>query len=53
MADVNFTNILRELFGTKVLPAAFLYLHFRFVLFWCKNIGAKAVRKFEVKLTTG
>jgi hypothetical protein len=30
---------------------AFLCLHFKFVLFWCKNIGAKAACKMLVKLT--
>ncbi len=27
-------------FRTKALLAAFLFLHFRFVVFWRKNIGA-------------
>ncbi len=30
-------------FHTKIKRAAILYLHFRFVLFWRKNIGLKAV----------
>jgi hypothetical protein len=30
---VNFTNILRATFCTKVLCAAFWFLHFSFVLF--------------------
>ena len=42
-----------QLFCTKVFWAAFLYLHCRFVIFWCKEIGAKAARKMLVKLTTG
>jgi len=41
------------LFHTKVFCAAFLYLQFGFVIFWHKNIGAKAARKMLVKLTTG
>ncbi len=38
----NFTNILR---------AGFLYLHFGFILFRRKNVGAKAALKNLVKLT--
>ncbi len=38
-------------FHMKVLRAVFLYLHFRLVLFWCKNIGVKASLKMLVKLT--
>jgi hypothetical protein len=45
---VNFTNILH----VKVLRAAFLFLHLRYVVFWRKNIGAKAALKMLVKLTT-
>jgi hypothetical protein len=37
----------------KVLPAAYWYLYFRFVLIWTKNIGAKAAHKMLVKLTQG
>jgi len=33
--------------------AAFLYLQFGFVIFWLKNIGARAVLKMLLKLTTG
>jgi hypothetical protein len=40
-----------RLFRTKALREAFLYLDSRFVLFWRKNIGVKAVRKILVKLT--
>jgi hypothetical protein len=36
-----------------VLCAAFLYLHFGFEFFWCKNIGAKGARKMLMKLTLG
>ncbi len=41
------------LYRMKVLLEAYLCLHFRFVLFWCKNIGSKAALKMLVKLTTG
>jgi len=34
-----------SLFHTKVLWAAFIYLHFGFEIFWQKNIGAKAFCK--------
>jgi hypothetical protein len=34
----------------KVAREAFLYLDLRFVLFWRKNIGAKAARNMLVKL---
>jgi hypothetical protein len=37
-------------FCMKILRAAFLYLQFRFVLFWRKKIGT--TRKMLVKLTT-
>ncbi len=40
-----------RLIGTKVLHADFLYLHLRFVLFWRKDIGAKASLRMLVKLT--
>jgi hypothetical protein len=39
------------IFHTKVSREAFLYLDFRFVLFWRKNIGAKAASNMLVKLT--
>ena len=42
-----------QLFHTKVFWAAFMYLHFRFVLFWHKENGPKAACKMLVKLTTG
>jgi len=41
-----------QLFGTKVLGAAFLYLQIFFEIFWCKNIGAKVACKMLMKLTT-
>jgi hypothetical protein len=39
-----------RLFRAKVSFKAFLYLDLRFVLFWRKNIGAKAARNLLVKL---
>jgi len=36
-----------------VFCAAFLYLQFGFVIFWRKNIGAKAARKMWMKLFIG
>jgi len=33
--------------------AAFLKLHFGFMIFWCKTIGAKVARKKLMKLTPG
>ena len=48
---VNFINILRAAFCSKVFRAALLYLYCKFVLFWRREIGAKAVRKMLVKLT--
>ncbi len=39
-------------FCMKVLCAAFLLLQFGFVIFWRKNIGAKAACKIVMKLTT-
>ncbi len=38
-------------FCTKVFRAAFLQLQFCFVIFWCKNICAKAALKMLLKLT--
>jgi len=42
-----------QLFCTKLLCAAFLYLQFGFIFFWQKNIGAKVARKMLVKLAIG
>jgi hypothetical protein len=41
-----------RLFRAKVSRKAFLHLDLSFVLFWRKNIGAKAARNMLVKLTT-
>ncbi len=41
-----------QLFQTKVYCAAFPFHYFAFVIFWWKNMGAKAVHKVLVKLTT-
>ena len=40
-------------FCTKVFCTAFLCLQFGFVIFWQKEISAKAVRKLLVKLAKG
>jgi len=40
-----------QLFRTKVFCTAFLWLQFGFLIFWHKNIGAKAAGKMLVKLT--
>jgi hypothetical protein len=50
---VNFANILRAAFHTKVLYAAFMCLQFGFLIFWQKDFGAKAAHKMLVKLTPG
>jgi len=50
---VNFNNILRALFCTKVFWADFLYLQFGLVNFCQKNIFTKTARKTFVKSTTG
>ncbi len=42
-----------RLLRTNVLRETFLYLDLRFVLFWCKNIGAKAAHILLMKLTQG
>ncbi len=49
---VIFTNILRVAFSFKSFAQNFFDLHFRFVLFWRKNICVKAARKMLVKLTS-
>jgi hypothetical protein len=41
-----------SLFGTKLFCKAFILLMFGHIIFWCKNIGAKAVRKMLMKFTT-
>jgi hypothetical protein len=40
-------------FYARLFRKAFLNLDLRFVLFWRKNIGAKAARNILVKLATG
>jgi hypothetical protein len=42
-----------SLFGAKNSRDDFLYLHFRFELFWQKNIGRKFAHKMLLKFTTG
>ena len=50
---VNFTNILRVAFCTKVFCTVFLLLQFGFEFFWQKNIVAKDACKMLMKLTIG
>ncbi len=51
---VNFIKILlAAFFSTEVFFAAFIYVEFGFVIYWPKNLGAKAARKMLVKSTTG
>ncbi len=40
-----------QLLRTQVARAAFLCLHLRFVLYWCKPTGAKAARRTLMKLS--
>ncbi len=47
------TQIVSQLFHTKVLSAPFMCLQFGFVIFWQKDFGAKAAHKMLVKLTSG
>jgi hypothetical protein len=49
---VNFLNILRTPFLQIVLCAAFLCLELGIVIFWQKNIGAKAAHNMLMKLNT-
>ncbi len=53
LSGVKFTNILRAAFSNKSFCAAFMFLQFRFVIFWQKDFGAKAAHKMLVKLTPG
>jgi hypothetical protein len=49
---VSFSPIFYEqLFHTKKICAALMWLQFRFVNFWQKDFGAKAAHKMLVKLT--
>jgi hypothetical protein len=48
LLGINFTNILSATFSNKVFGADFLLLQFGFVIFWQKNISAKASRKMLV-----
>jgi hypothetical protein len=48
---VNFTNILRAIFCTKVLHAAFLHLNIRFELFLAQEYWRKCAHKMLVKST--
>jgi len=49
---VNFTNILRAVFRTKVFFEAIFCVQFVFIIFWELNNGEKVVNKLMlVKLT--
>ncbi len=48
--SANFTNILWADFCTKVFCAPFMCLQFGFVIFWRKDLGAKAANNLLVKL---
>ena len=50
---VNFTNIYKRIFCTKVFCAAFLCLEFRFVIFCWKKFCINVAQKLLVKLTKG
>jgi hypothetical protein len=51
---VTISPILYEqLFRTNVFGAAFMCLQFGFLIFWRKDLGAKAAHKMLVKLTPG
>jgi hypothetical protein len=50
---VNFINILFAVLLKKVFSTAFSQLQFDFVIFWQKDIGAKAAHNILTKLTTG
>ena len=49
---VNFANILRAVFLYKNVLHSFYMLIFGFIIFWQKEIGAKAARKMLVNLST-
>jgi hypothetical protein len=46
-------TLYKQLFHTKEFCKSFLYLQFDFVIFWQKNIGAKASSKVLVKFAQG
>jgi hypothetical protein len=50
---VNFTNILHAAFLHVSFGSTFLCLRFRFVLYWCKTVGAKAASRTLMKLSPG
>jgi hypothetical protein len=52
-SGVNFTNVLNAVFMYEVASAAFLCLHYRFVLYWHKPTGAKAACRTLMKLSPG
>ena len=48
---LNFTNNLRAAFSYESVLSSLSVLTFRSVIFWRKEIGAKAARRTLVKLT--
>jgi hypothetical protein len=50
---VNFTNVLRAAFTYVSCARSFLCLRFRFLLYWRKTVGTKAVHIMLMKLTPG
>ncbi len=53
LLGVNFINVLRAAFTYVSCACSFLCLHFRFVLYWRKTVGAKAARRMLMKLSPG
>ncbi len=53
LSGVNFTNVLRAAFTYVSFVHSFLCLCFRFVLYWRKTVGAKAVFRTLMKLNPG
>jgi hypothetical protein len=50
---LNFTNVLCAAFTYESFAHSFLCLCCRFVLYWCKTVGAKAGRRMLIKLSPG
>ncbi len=53
LPGINLTNVLCPAFSYVSCACTFLCLHFRFVLYWRKTVGAKAAHRTYVKLTPG
>ncbi len=50
---VNFTNVLCASFLQVSFACGFLCLHFRFIIYWRKIVGAKAAHRMLMKLNQG